>query len=118
MEKVFDRIKRLALEQGIKPHKLRSFVADAADVSYQAVAKWDKGASDPDFESLERLAPALGVTVNELRFGREADEEENLKARIIQKVETMPLERRRLIETILGNEKLLEVLEAQSKSGQ
>lgn len=114
-ETIYERIERLTLQKGVKPHKVTSFLAEACGISYQAVSKWKKGISTPDFRSLEQFAPTLGVSAIELRDGIANDELEAIKSRIIAKLNQMTPSQRRLLESIAYNEKLLDVLEAQSQ---
>lgn len=59
-----DRLKALRKQKRLT----QSDIAKVAGVTYQAVGKWEKGISEPDFETLKKLASFLGVTTDYL-FG-------------------------------------------------
>lgn len=48
-------------------------VANSLNVTFQAVSKWETGATIPNVESLVELAQLLNVTVDELLKGRDAE---------------------------------------------
>ena len=61
MNKIGATIKKLRSAKGITQEEL----AEAVNVSYQAVSKWENGGS-PDLEMLPILANYFGVTIDEL----------------------------------------------------
>ena len=48
-------------------------LADRMGVTDKAVSKWERDLSFPDTASLPKLAETLGVTVDELMLGRQAE---------------------------------------------
>lgn len=69
-----ERIKALRKKQGLTQEKL----ADCLCVTYQAVSKWECGASCPDLSLIVPLAKLLHVTTDEL-LGMDASEEDARK---------------------------------------
>lgn len=64
------QIKTLRLEKNVKQEELAEYLG----VSFQAVSKWETGASVPDIALLPRLAVFFGVTIDELfRMPNEAE---------------------------------------------
>lgn len=50
-----------------KAHNMTQFeLADALDISFQAVSNWERGASMPDISKLPELAEIFGVTIDEI----------------------------------------------------
>lgn len=62
-----NRIRARREKRGLKQHD----VANALDISPQAVSKWERGENGPDLTVLEPLARLLGVTVDWLIAGSE-----------------------------------------------
>ncbi len=62
-----DRIKARREKRGLKQQD----IANALDISPQAVSKWERGGNAPDIWVLEPLAQLLGVTVDWLLTGSE-----------------------------------------------
>lgn len=60
--KIGNQIKTLRIEKGVKQEEL----ADYLGVSFQAVSKWETGASVPDISLLPELAVYFGITIDEL----------------------------------------------------
>ena len=56
------QIKYFRLQKQAKQEELAEYLG----VSYQAVSKWETGASDPDISLLPRLAIFFGVSIDEL----------------------------------------------------
>ena len=73
------RLGEEALQQGLgqiacRPLRLfREILAQAAQINRVTIAKYEAGKVDPTMKSAERLANALGVTINDL-IRREDDE--------------------------------------------
>ena len=55
-------IRSLRTEKGVKQEELASYLG----VSYQAVSKWETGASVPDIALLPEIAVYFGITIDEL----------------------------------------------------
>lgn len=55
------QIKQLRTQNQVKQDELAEYLG----VSYQAVSKWENGASDPDISLLPKLAIFFGVTIDE-----------------------------------------------------
>jgi Predicted transcriptional regulators len=55
-------IKRLRKEREMTQENL----ADALQVSYQAISKWENGISDPDIMLLPHIAEIFGISLDEL----------------------------------------------------
>ncbi len=82
------RIAQYRKEKGLTQEAL----AQAMNVSAQAVSKWENDLTCPDISSLPLLSKILGVTVDELLSGKS----ENLPAVTMQ-----PLENRKAIEEMM-----------------
>lgn len=65
--------------------KTQEVLADALNVTSQAVSRWESGGSYPDMEILPAIANYFGVTIDEL-FGYQNDRERKIDA-IIDQVE-------------------------------
>ena len=66
-----ETILRKSLGEVLKDHRTRcsmtpEFVAEALNVSRQAVSKWENGTADPSTSNLLKLAKLYGVTAEEL----------------------------------------------------
>ena len=64
------RLKELREAKGYK----QSEVAEAADVTQQAVARWESGDQNPRADKLPILAKLYGCTIDELFEGHRTDE--------------------------------------------
>ena len=62
-----EQIKRAREERRLTQEQL----AEAMEISRQAVSKWESGASDPSTANLLALAELYGVTVQELLENQE-----------------------------------------------
>jgi len=56
------QIKFYRQERNVKQEELADFLG----VSFQAVSKWETGASDPDISLLPKLAVYFGISIDEL----------------------------------------------------
>lgn len=65
MASVAKHIRRLRTER----HMTQEELAEKLFVTRQTVSAWETGKSQPDLETLERIAAALGVEVTELIYG-------------------------------------------------
>lgn len=54
-------------ESGMSQEEL----AEKLNVTRQAVSSWELGKTEPDIETLHRIADALGVTIEEIVYGYE-----------------------------------------------
>lgn len=79
--KVAHKIKEARISQNMTQMNL----ADAMEVSYQAVSNWERGSSCPDISKLEQLCQILNLSMNEL-LSSESDS--RTLNRIIQKDES------------------------------
>ena len=69
MNKVSTTIKRLRLEKNINQEQL----AEQLHVTRQAVSNWETGKTQPDIETLTRIADFFGVSVEQLIYGKTYD---------------------------------------------
>ena len=60
-------LRQLRREKGVS----QAGLADALDISIQAVSKWETGASCPDISLLPRIADYFEVSIDELFYGRQ-----------------------------------------------
>lgn len=60
-----EKIARLRRKNGWSQEEL----ADKMEVSRQAVSKWESGKTQPDLETLQKIAQVLEVSVEELIYG-------------------------------------------------
>lgn len=71
-----ERLKRIRLDQSgprggnFSPEKLGALM----DVSGQTIRNWESGATQPDLESIQRLAKVLKTTAGFIAFGERAPE--------------------------------------------
>ena len=65
MASVAKHIKRLRLEKGLTQEAL----AERLHVTRQAVSNWERNAAQPDLDTLQAIAAALGVAVTEVIYG-------------------------------------------------
>lgn len=68
MNKVSTTIKRLRLEKNMNQEQL----AEQMHVTRQAVSNWETGKTQPDIETLTKLAEFFGVSVERLIYGKDA----------------------------------------------
>ena len=67
MNKVSTTIKLLRIEKGINQEQL----AEQLHVTRQAVSSWETGKTQPDIETLTRIAEYFDVSVERLIYGKE-----------------------------------------------
>ena len=65
MASVAKHIKRLRVEKGLTQEEL----AERLHVTRQAVSNWERSAAQPDLDTLQAIAAALGVEVTEVIYG-------------------------------------------------
>ena len=66
MKQIGKHIKKLRMEQGMTQDQL----AQALNVTRQAVSNWETGKTQPSIETLTAIAGLFGITVEELIYGR------------------------------------------------
>lgn len=71
MNKVNTMIKILRTEKGMNQEQL----AEKLQVTRQAVSNWETGKTQPDIETLTRMAEAFGVSVEKLIYGKDYNKE-------------------------------------------
>lgn len=71
MNKVNTMIKVLRTEKGMNQEQL----AEKLQVTRQAVSNWETGKTQPDIETLTRMAEAFGVSVEKLIYGKDYNKE-------------------------------------------
>lgn len=91
MSKISRNIKKIRKEKGITQEAL----AEKLFVTRQAVSNWENDKTKPDIESLEMLAEALGVDIEELIYGEK-------KAVIISQDKTKQKNRIKITLAIVG----------------
>lgn len=67
MNVVSDSIKKLRKEKGMTQDEL----AEKLCVTRQAVSNWEMGKTQPDIETLTKLAEIFGVSVERIIYGKE-----------------------------------------------
>lgn len=67
MNKVHSTIRLIRMEKGINQEQL----AEQLHVTRQAVSNWETGKTQPDIETLTRIAEYFGVSVERLIYGKE-----------------------------------------------
>lgn len=67
MATIGNNIRRFREKAGISQEAL----ADKLSVTRQAVSNWELGKTEPDIDTLHRIADALGVTIEEIVYGYE-----------------------------------------------
>ena len=75
METLGRRIAALRWERELKQDELAAML----DVSPQAVSKWENDQTCPDISALPKLSEILGVTVDELLSGKNAEAQPTVK---------------------------------------
>lgn len=88
---MFDTMKvaRKIREARIARNMTQMNLADAMEVSYQAVSNWERGSSCPDIGKLEQLCQILHLSIEEL-LG--ADSASKTLSRLLEKEEATPAE--------------------------
>ena len=71
MNKVHSTIRLIRMEKGINQEQL----AEQLHVTRQAVSNWETGKTQPDIETLTRIAEYFNVSVERLIYGKEITEE-------------------------------------------
>lgn len=71
MNKVNTMIKLLRTEKGMNQEQL----AEQLHVTRQAVSNWETGKTQPDIETLTRIAELFDVSVEKLIYGKDYDKE-------------------------------------------
>ena len=71
MSKVHSDIRLLRTEMGVSQEQL----AEQLHVTRQAVSNWETGKTQPDIETLTRIAEYFGVSVERLIYGKEITKE-------------------------------------------
>lgn len=71
MNKVNTMIKLLRTEKGINQEQL----AEHLHVTRQAVSSWETGKTQPDIETLTKMAEYFGVSVEQMIYGKEYSKE-------------------------------------------
>ena len=71
MNKVNTMIKLLRTEKGMNQEQL----AEKLQVTRQAVSNWETGKTQPDIETLTRMAEVFDVSVEKLIYGKEYNKE-------------------------------------------
>ena len=66
MKQIGKHIKKLRMEQGMTQDQL----AQALNVTRQAVSNWETGKTQPSIETLTAIAGLFGISVEELIYGR------------------------------------------------
>lgn len=69
---IYERLLEYRKKNGLSQEEL----AEKIGVSRQAISKWERGESSPDTDNLIALSQLYGVTVDELLFGKKAEEKE------------------------------------------
>lgn len=76
MEKIAENIKKLRKQHRLSQQEL----ADKIFVSHQTISGWESGRTDPDVDSIQKLAEIFGVSVEYLITG-----EDNVKEVVVEK---------------------------------
>lgn len=66
---VGENIKRFREEKNIS----QSEIADKLSVTRQAVSNWENGKTEPDIDTLHKIADILGVSIEELIYGEKRE---------------------------------------------
>lgn len=69
MNIVGKHIKRIREEKGISQEEL----AEHLNVSRQAVSNWERGKTEPDIETLQKIATFFNVNIEVLIYGKEKE---------------------------------------------
>jgi transcriptional regulator with XRE-family HTH domain len=67
MNIVGKHIKRIREEKGISQEELAEYL----NVSRQAVSNWERGKTEPDIETLHKIATFFDVNIEVLIYGKE-----------------------------------------------
>ena len=73
MNVVSDSIKKLRKEKGMTQDEL----AEKLCVTRQAVSNWEQGKTQPDVDTLTKLAEIFGVSVERIIYGKEKSRRRN-----------------------------------------
>ena len=76
-----NNIKYFRKESGMTQDEL----AEELNVTRQALSNWERGKTEPDIETLTKIAEILDVSVEELIYGEEREEEHNTVVRQVTK---------------------------------
>lgn len=71
MNKIHSTIRLLRMEKGVSQEQL----AEQLHVTRQAVSDWETGKTQPEIETLKRIAEYFGVSVERLIYGKEIAKE-------------------------------------------
>ena len=74
-------IRNLRKESGMTQDEL----AEELNVTRQALSNWERGKTEPDIETLTKIAEILDVSVEELIYGEEREEEHKTVVRQVTK---------------------------------
>lgn len=85
---ISDRLKRERIKKGYSQLKL----GEILNVTQQAVAKWEKGISEPDSENLLKIAQLYGISTDYLLGNVITDEERAAGAAFTKKISISPIE--------------------------
>ena len=69
-KRLAENLKHLRETKGVSQEK----IAQALNVSYQAVSKWETGKSLPDITLLPLISRYFGITIDELLMAEQLDE--------------------------------------------
>ena len=76
-----NNIKYFRKESGMTQDEL----AEELNVTRQALSNWERGKTEPDIETLTKIAEILNVSVEELIYGEEREEEHKTVVRQVTK---------------------------------
>ena len=76
-----NNIKYFRKESGMTQDEL----AEELNVTRQALSNWERGKTEPDIETLTKIAEILDVSVEELIYGEEREEEHKTVVRQVTK---------------------------------
>ena len=78
MKELGERIRARRIELGLKQEDL----AERLAVTRQTISNYERGTSEPDLDTLQKLAEALQIDLNQLLKGEKAPEQNRKKARL------------------------------------
>ena len=70
-EQLGKKIAALRKEKGMTQREL----GEELNISYQAVSKWERGESYPDFDTISKMAKIFGVEISYFESSEEGEEE-------------------------------------------
>lgn len=79
MSTVGKNIRKYREEKGMSQEEL----AQAMNVTRQTVSSWETGRTEPDIDTLHKIAVYLDTTIEELIYSRRLDEDKSVKKVII-----------------------------------